>query len=42
MTEDEMAGWHHRLMDVSLSELQELTEIHVHDDHVMPSHNPKW
>ena len=30
MTEDEMAGWHHRLdgitdsMDVSLSELQEL------------------
>ena len=23
-TEDEMAGWHHRLMDVSLSELQEL------------------
>ena len=24
MTEDEMAGWHHRLDDVSLSELQEL------------------
>ena len=24
MTEDEMAGWHHRLMEVSLSELQEL------------------
>ena len=24
MTEDEMAGWHHRPMDVSLSELQEL------------------
>ena len=25
MTEDEMAGWHHRLsMDMSLSELQEL------------------
>ena len=23
-TEDEMAGWHHRLMDMSLSELQEL------------------
>ena len=23
MTEDEMAGWHHRLMDVSLSELWE-------------------
>ena len=23
-TEDEMAGWHHRLMDVCLSELQEL------------------
>ena len=23
-TEDEMAGWHHGLMDVSLSELQEL------------------
>ena len=23
-TEDEMAGWHHRLDDVSLSELQEL------------------
>ena len=22
-TQDEMAGWHHRLMDVSLSELQE-------------------
>ena len=21
MTEDEMAGWHHQLMDVSLSEL---------------------
>ena len=24
MTEDEMAGWHHDLMDVSLSELLEL------------------
>jgi len=24
MTEDEMAGWHHWLMDVSLSELREL------------------
>ena len=24
MTEDEMAGWHHNSMDVSLSELQEL------------------
>ena len=24
MTEDEMAGWHHRLDDMSLSELQEL------------------
>ena len=24
MTEDEMAGWHHRLMDVSLRELWEL------------------
>ena len=24
MTEDEMAGWHHWLMDMSLSELQEL------------------
>ena len=24
MTEDEMAGWHHDLMDVSLSELWEL------------------
>ena len=24
MTEDEMAGLHHQLMDVSLSELQEL------------------
>ena len=24
MTEDEMAGWHHRLMDMSLSELWEL------------------
>ena len=24
MTEDEMAGWHYQLMDVSLSELQEL------------------
>ena len=24
MTEDEMAGWHHHLMDVSLSELREL------------------
>ena len=24
MTEDEMAGWHHRLMDMSLSELQQL------------------
>ena len=24
MTEDEMAGWHHGLMDVSLSELQEM------------------
>ena len=24
MTEDEIAGWHHRLDDMSLSELQEL------------------
>ena len=24
MTQDEMAGWHHGLMDVSLSELREL------------------
>ena len=24
MTENEMAGWHHRPMDVSLSELREL------------------
>ena len=24
MTKDEMAGWHHRLMDMSLSELREL------------------
>ena len=24
MTEDEMAGWHHNSMDVSLSELREL------------------
>ena len=24
MTEGEMAGWHHRLMDLSLSELREL------------------
>ena len=24
MTEDEMAGWHHCLMDMSLCELQEL------------------
>ena len=24
MTEDEMAGWHHRLMDMSLSNVQEL------------------
>ena len=24
MTENEMAGWHHRSMDVSLSELQEM------------------
>ena len=24
MTEDEMAGWHHHSMDMSLSELQEL------------------
>ena len=24
MTEDEMAGWHHRLMDMSLSELWEM------------------
>ena len=24
MTEDEMAGWHHRLNDMSLSKLQEL------------------
>ena len=23
-TEDEMAGWHHQLMDMSLSELREL------------------
>ena len=24
MTEDEMVGWHHRPMDMSLSKLQEL------------------
>ena len=24
MTEDEMAGWHHDLVDVSLSELREM------------------
>ena len=24
MTEDEMVGWHHQLMDMSLSELREL------------------
>ena len=24
MTEDEMVGWHHRLMDTSLSKLREL------------------
>ena len=24
MTEDEMAGWHHRLMDMALSKLWEL------------------
>jgi len=24
MTGDEMVGWHHRLMDMSLSKLQEL------------------
>ena len=24
MTEDEMVGWHHRLMDLSLGELWEL------------------
>ena len=24
MTEDEMVGWHHGLMDMSLSKLQEL------------------
>ena len=24
MTEDEVVGWHHRLMDMSLSELREL------------------
>ena len=24
MTEDEMAGWHHQLMDMSLSKLREL------------------
>ena len=24
MTEDEMVGWHHRLMDMSLSKLREL------------------
>ena len=29
-------------MDMGLGGLQELNEIHVHDDHVMPSHNPKW
>ena len=24
MTEDEMVGWHHRLMDMSLNKLREL------------------
>ena len=24
MTEDELVGWHHRLMDMSLSKVQEL------------------
>ena len=32
MTEDEMAGWHHRLLDMGLSRLQEL----VMDREVMP------
>ena len=26
MTEDEMVGWHHRLSDMSLSELWEIVE----------------
>ena len=26
MTEDEMVGWHHRQMDMSLSKLQELVK----------------
>ena len=26
MTEDEMVGWHHRLMDMSLSKLRELLD----------------
>ena len=26
MTEDEMVGWHHRLMDMSLSKLQEIVK----------------
>ena len=26
MTEDEMAGWHHRLMDVRFSKLRELVK----------------
>ena len=25
-TEDEMVGWHHRLMDMSLSKLQEIVK----------------
>ena len=29
-TEDEMVGWHHRLMDVSLGKLQEFAQTHVH------------
>ena len=31
-TEDEMAGWHHRLMDMSLSELWDLAEAPALED----------
>ena len=26
VTEDEMVGWHHKLMDISLSKLQEIVK----------------
>ena len=40
MTEDEIVGWYHDSMDMTLSKLLEFTQTHVHQvsDAIQPSH----